>query len=187
MQCNEKVLHKFYDRGIGRRCIASFNSLGADKGFEWTKALAEYDCNSLHIASCEPRSWYHFCLPETLELIKEYNPDLLIGASMGGYAALLFGSLLNIRAIVFGPQTTLLDVPWDRRWQHEWQSIREKTEHPQYLDLSGLDHSPTSQIYYCSAVLEDKRHAKNAKVEVIERGCARHEEASRNLPRGIFN
>lgn len=151
--------------------------------------MAENQISSLHIASIEKRTWYHHCIPEVLELLNQHKPELLIGSSMGGYAALLFGALLGLRARAFGAQTTLLDVPWDRRWNAELERVRNNTEYPEYLDLSKLNHCPDSRIYYCEPVMEDKKHANNlkGKVEIVIRGCSSHEESARNLDRGILN
>jgi hypothetical protein len=174
-----------HDRGT-KHLVATFNSRGREWGYEWEKALKESGYSSLHILG-EKRGWYHSSIEETLEVLKEFKPNLLIGASMGGYAALLFGGLLGIKARAFGPQTTLEDVPWDLRWQHEWGPLRLSTKHPELLDLAGLSHLPASQIYYCEGVQEDRLHAERLKVEVIARGCELHEQASQNLHRGVFD
>jgi len=162
--------------------------MGYDKGFEWKRTLEEVGASSLHFAP-EPRSWYHYCIPEVLDILDQYKPDLLIGASMGGYAALMFSGLTNIRATVFGPQTTLEDVPWDRRWQHEWITIRQRTKRPDLIDLIELKHNPESHIYYAVGCLEDNQHAKRfkGKLKITYRGVEKHEDAAKDLPKSVFD
>jgi len=68
-------------------------------------------------------SWYHkgICsksdsIKSTVEYIKQliepYSEVSMIGVSMGGYAAILFGSLLNVKNVIaFIPQTRLDKSP----------------------------------------------------------------------------
>lgn len=186
MHVDTKLSHKYYDRH-SQFLVVAFNSMGCEKGFEWTKAIGERGHNSLHI-SCEARSWYHYAIPEVLDLLSHYKPDLLIGSSMGGYAALMFGGLTGLRARVFAPQTTLGPVLWDNRWQYEWKPIRERTPRPDLIDLVELKQHEGTEVYYCTPVIEDRKHANRLKgVNVIARGCERHEEASRDLHRGALD
>jgi len=41
--------------------------------------------------------------PFLVQMIEDYKPDLIIGSSMGGYSALILGSLYNIPVIAFNP------------------------------------------------------------------------------------
>lgn len=78
--------------------------------------------------------WYHKgiqgksqCIETTLEYLKNiinlYTEVTFIGVSMGGYAAILFGSLLNVkRVIAFIPQTILKPSP---HFNHNYLSLKE--------------------------------------------------------------
>lgn len=88
--------------------------------FEFRKFLEEnYPIYDKCYCRDEKISWYTYGLTgisydinSTLiflkDTIKDYKKVIFIGASMGGYAALLYGSLLNIDTIIaFRPQTHL--------------------------------------------------------------------------------
>src|SRR6185436_18912923 len=149
-------------------CVAVLNSRVA-KTFEWYRTLREMKVSVLHIVD-ETFSWYHNCIDDVRPLLDKYKPARIVGASMGGYAALLFGGLHGIHAKAFGPQTTLA-CNWDTRWAPEWQKIRETTKYPDYLDVEP--YAGKADIYYCNYVPLDKRHAKrlNNKCRMIQRDC----------------
>lgn len=164
-------------------CVAILNSR-VSKHYEWYKTLEELNFTALHICD-NSFSWYHQCLDRVRIILDLHKPTLLVGASMGGYAALLLGSLHGIKVKAFGPQTTL-KARWDIRWEPEWEKVRTETKHPEYLDLAGLE--VEADIYYCLGSKEDIRHAERLKKgRLVPRGCKRHEEASLNIqPSEIF-
>lgn len=97
------------------------------------------------------------------------------GNSMGAWAALLFGALLDVDAVLaFAPQTFLGPV---RRWLHRdgrWsgqvrEAQRSPTRRPGHLDLRGLlrrlaaDHGPprgAAQVHYGLDEPLDALHAR---------------------------
>lgn len=176
--------HEYLKRG--KYLVAAFNSRGRDSSFEWKRKIAESGNSALHLLDSS-RSWYHQSIEEVLDLLTQYKPDVLIGASAGGYAALLFGGLLGIKARAFSPQTTLEDVTWDQRWQDQFEEVRQKTKHPELLDLVALEQSSESHIYFCREVKEDRLHAERLKVPTTARGCNLHEDSTKDIPLGIFD
>lgn len=157
-------------------CVCVLNSR-VDKRYEWFATLEELNVSALHIVD-ESFSWYHQCIDKVRPLLDQYRPAKIVGSSMGGYAALLFGSLHGIRVKAFAPQTTI-KAHWDQRWTPEWQQVQKDTKYPEYLDLEGM--MVDADIYYCVGSPEDARHARRMKANVIPRGCARHDEAALNL------
>ena len=83
------------------------------------KLLPKYD---KYFVIDKEQCWYHSGMsgittniPETVEYLKEkvskYDEVYFIGNSAGGYAAILFGSLLDVtKVLAFQPQTDLLLV-----------------------------------------------------------------------------
>jgi hypothetical protein len=86
-------------------------------------------------------------IPGTFEYLKDkvknYKRVIFIGLSSGGYAALLFGSLLGISDVIaFYPQTLLRRENVDEQYRDISKYINENTKYHLYGDLSiqiGLD------------------------------------------------
>jgi pimeloyl-ACP methyl ester carboxylesterase len=101
--------------------------------FEFFRVLSGFDVKKAYIRDLR-QAWYHHGIPgvgETIEDIAERIQSLidvsgagrvvLAGNSAGGYAALLFGALVQVDEIVsIAPQTHIgvsyLEVIGDRRW-----------------------------------------------------------------------
>ena len=130
------------------------------------------------------QNWYHCGLkghtsdiPETVSLlaerIREINPQetILIGNSMGGFAAILFAKLIggNCKAVAFAPQTFINPIKRfqlkDKRWNREiiktyYNSLLRK----KYFDLSKLDRAGgewSARIFVSSRHRLDRLHARN--------------------------
>lgn len=101
--------------------------------FEFQRVTEEIPVKRLFVRDLR-QAWYHEGVPglgstlvETIEALRnrvaQYDVDRVVtmGSSMGGYAALVFGTQLQADAVLsFGPQT-VLDVPalleaGDERW-----------------------------------------------------------------------
>lgn len=85
-------------------------------------------------------------IEETVEFLRQkinnYNHVIFIGASMGGYAALLFGSILRVDAVIaFRPQTHIEKIL--------------PNFNPQYSDVKPFINSKTSYYLYGDLKLED--------------------------------
>jgi pimeloyl-ACP methyl ester carboxylesterase len=162
----------------GKRCVAVFNSRGrTGNKYEWFGTLRELKYSAIHFSD-DRGFWYHEDIDGILALLRTHKPDVMLGHSMGGYAALLFGSILGVRVEAIAPQTTL-QAGWDDRWGLQWKSVREMTRHPEYLDLAGL--KVDARVYYCKSVREDALHAERIEAQLFPRKCAGHDEALDNL------
>ena len=114
-----------------------------------------------------------FDISETVDYLKEYISEyskvIFIGASMGGFAALLYGSILNVDTIIaFRPQTFLSYVlpkfSADYNSLYHGRScddinnfINNKTNYYIYGDSAIKDINDVHSINYCNH-LEMKRN-----------------------------
>jgi len=121
--------------------------------FEFYNLTSSFPTSKVYVRDLG-QSWYHGTLPgvgrgirdlrDYLQgLLDEHQPNrtVFFGNSMGGYAAMLFGHLLGIDAVVaFSPQTF---IDWKNRWYHGdhrwWREVipaRWRTSaEPLYFDL----------------------------------------------------
>jgi hypothetical protein len=98
--------------------------------------------------------WYHrgmvgisTNIPETVRYLKNkikgYKKVIFIGMSAGGYAAILFGSLLNVQAVLtFLPQTMLCT-------HKKREGVSIKNLDRAYLDIKPYINDVTQYIVYC--------------------------------------
>lgn len=133
----------------------------------------------------DPRqSWYHRGMPShgnTLESVGEVLRGLLaeqdverlvtVGASAGGYAALVFGALLGAdRVLAFAPQTTLdrrvLAEMGDRRWDYLLEPLYDKHAlEERWVDLrtalpGALNGHTRASVYFDETVDGDRQHGE---------------------------
>jgi pimeloyl-ACP methyl ester carboxylesterase len=133
----------------------------------------------------DPRqSWYHRGMPShgnTLESVAEVLRGLLaeqevqrlvtVGASAGGYAALVFGALLGAdRVLAFAPQTTLdrrvLAEMDDRRWDYLLEPLYDKHAlEERWVDLrtalpGALNGHTRCSVYFDETVEGDRLHGE---------------------------
>jgi hypothetical protein len=131
------------------------------------------------------QSWYHRGVRgfaddikgvenELARAIAELKPTkvVMLGASAGGYAALLFGRLLDATEVhVFGPQTfispSLRLRYFDYRWPRQQAALLLSGRYqPSYGDLHGLFRRTSAPretrfvIHYCSSERLDAVHAR---------------------------
>jgi hypothetical protein len=96
-------------------------------------------------------------IDETVEYlkneIKQYKNVIFLGVSAGGYAAILFGSLLNINSIIaFTPQTFRRDKYIDEKYRDISQYINNVTKYYIYGNLSVTDIKDTHHISQCERI-----------------------------------
>jgi hypothetical protein len=160
--------------------------------FEFKKFLSKnIDCHVIFIKDTN-QSWYHkgvIGLGENINEIKNnikeiinkinYSMIITIGGSMGGYAALLFGSLLSVNGIIaFGPQTFIdkdnREKYKDNRWKSQIENIHNNYDNT-YYDLSKLSfQNINAQIIFGYDHRLDKIHAdrmKNKNINVTGECC----------------
>ncbi len=126
--------------------------------FEFVKATKEVNCSKIFCRD-STHNFYHPGLGEGLpnipavaerlrELIEEMSPTKItcVGVSAGGYAALLFGHLLEADTVhAFGPQIML-----DRQWglDHDDNTVYDSTLH-------ALEIAPENDFRNLPRVLEN--------------------------------
>lgn len=153
--------------------------------FEFFNSIEELSCDKIFIRDFN-QAWYHKGLNSELNSISsilefldniiktnQYKKISFIGNSMGGYAAILFGTLLNVDKIVtFAPQTFIdrMNRFWyrDNRWNTEISKIySDKKFQRKYLDLkkslSNTKYSTKIDIYFSPLDKLDNLHANSLK------------------------
>jgi esterase/lipase len=85
--------------------------------------------------------------------ISGYKNVIFLGTSSGGYAAILFGSLLNVNSVVaFTPQTVRLDKNIDEKYRDISQYINDSTNYYLYGDLNVKNEKDTHHISHCDRI-----------------------------------
>lgn len=167
--------HEFIYRGYGRT-IAAFASAQVEREemrFEWGKRIQRARANALLFLD-EERAWWHYCIEDVVQLLEKHRPEKLVGSSMGGYGALLFGGMLGITTLAFCPQTALA-VSWDQRYERWLSQVREQTQHPELLTLNYTGRR--LEIVYCEHNKMDRRHAERMDVRLKPLDCSSHQPA----------
>lgn len=169
--------------------IIAFGGISSGLGipvFEFKNLLtSHFKCHFIFIRDLN-QSWYLDEYIETsLNNIKNtinkinYSKIITIGVSMGGYASILFGTLLNVNHILaFCPQT-FINIENrkkynDSRWENRINKIHLKNINIEYYDLYSLDFSKTNiKIFYGKLDKLDKIHSLrlNNKKNIIIKEC----------------
>ena len=165
-----------------RNLLVTFGGVRQGLGtpvFEFYNSIADLDCDKLYIRDFH-QAWYQKGVDDQIDSQEKlldflsqtlqqhpYQRSCFIGNSMGGYAALLFGCLLNVdSALAFAPQSFI--GPWHRRWYRDrrWpEPIRNVHQHgrtPQWDLARFLRKQPYRtrlHAYYSSLDRLDRRHA----------------------------
>ncbi len=156
--------------------------------FEFFASASQLDIHKIFVRDLR-RTWYHRGLPgigENIDEVAAYLDRVIqqqkfkhltfIGSSTGGYAAILFGCLLNVNTVVaFVPKTFLhpwkrllcLDVkPWARLWTLLWSKDTQR----EYFDLRRVLESRATttkfHVHFSADGGADVVHAEHL------RGCA---------------
>ncbi len=173
-----------------RAVVVAFGSRHVNKDtipFEWIRTLEHLPAAKIYVRDIY-QLWYQKGLPGIAgspEGVRDYlcrliagqdiNRIVTIGGSMGGYAALLFGSLMEAdEALSFAGQTflptrrgrMLVKAVWKREWpilKKHWELVSDPTLDHKYFDLKPLLRDSGGQtvyhLYYSSAVKKDAIHA----------------------------
>ncbi len=163
--------------------------------FEFWNSLGDLDCDRVFIRDCA-QCWYQkgffkhtSSIEDSIKFLKiliqkfDYKNVVFIGNSAEGYAALLFGNILNIsKVLAFAPQTFI--SKWlrfyyrDKRWKNEIR-VGQLYGNRMYFDLHRIlrNSSVTENvIYYSVEDYLDAAHAKrlngfsNVKLINVEKG-----------------
>ena len=96
-------------------------------------------------------------IDETVEYLRNeiynYEKVVFLGVSSGGYAAILFGSLLGIDHVVaFIPQTIRFNKNIDEKYRDISKYINNITQYHLYGDLSVTNKSDCHHISHCERI-----------------------------------
>lgn len=153
--------------------------------FEFFDSLKHISCDKFFFRDFH-QSWYQKGADEEINSIlkirdyleeqisqHQYQSVCFIGNSMGGYASLLFGTMLNInRVIAFAPQTFVDRVNrlryLDRRWRPQIKNVHNNpNKESQYFDLKAhlvnQTYDTELNIFYSPNHRLDKIHAERMK------------------------
>lgn len=105
-------------------------------------------------------------VPETVEYIREkikpYKKAIFLGVSAGGYAAILFGSLLQVHTVLaFIPQTSLKASVFDDTYRHLDPYIHPATHYILVGDAGIQDPNSMHHISHCDRI------AHHANVDIL--------------------
>lgn len=150
--------------------------------FEFLNLTRDIPCKKIFVRDFE-QVWYLKGLPGIApnpEGVAEYLRGVIrsqsvrrvvtVGNSMGGYAALLFGALLDADVVLsFAPQTYLSlwksALTLDIRWRRALVKANRVNQNPAYLELHNvLKSTPrkgTYHLYYSADDWHDVLHAVN--------------------------
>jgi len=124
---------------------------------------------------------------------EKYSKVIFLGNSMGGYAAILYGILLNVDCVLsFSTQTFISSEKrkkhGDDRWSEQINSLHKSVKHHKHFDLFNLrkqNYKTTIRIFIGSEDKLDAIHGENIKemknVSIcIEKGNHHHIKRLRN-------
>jgi hypothetical protein len=185
---NEEFLRQFNDdwRGMiydiepeSRRMIVAFAALPGSlidvRPFAFFNVLAEIDVKAAFLRD-HKEAWYHYGVAgvgEDIDTVAAHLRDLarnaeetvMLGGSSGGYAAILFGALLDCEVHAFSPQTfidpALRAEHEDRRFGREFTAMGDNID-LRYADLRPLVERMEApvHIYYAAQHRLDTLHAE---------------------------
>lgn len=176
------------EMGQSKNLLISFGGIMQGIGmpvFEFFNALSAIDCDKMFIRDFN-QAWYQKGIDDkikTIDQMRQYLADLIqekgyekvcfMGNSMGGYAAILFGLLLDIdKIIVFSPQTFINPfrrlISLDYRWKEQLKEVYQYDKRAEsYYDLKRVlqrtPHKATVSIYYSTTHRLDNLHARRLK------------------------
>ena len=167
-----------------RSLLIAFGGIAGKMGvtpFEFFNMSRGFNVNRIYVRDLA-QVWYHVGLPGIADDIdgvvsflrekisqSHVNKVILVGNSMGGYAAILFGILLDADIVhAFSPQT-FIDRRnrfryFDRRWRKQMKNTYRLAD-KKYFDLRSLFHGSQVKlkckfnIFYSNAHRLDRIHA----------------------------
>lgn len=174
-----------------KQLLVSFGGIQQALGipvFEFFNSISDIPCDKVFLRDFH-QQWYQKGVDSELDNIdkvidylkeiitqNDYNKVCFLGNSMGGYAAILFGSILNVDTVIaFAPQS-FIDrfnrlINSDKRWDKQISQVhKDKNKKSKYFDLkkhlSKLKSYKTKiNIYYSPNYKLDKKHAERLKTK----------------------
>lgn len=152
--------------------------------FEFVKATAQIPIHKIFLRDAY-NLWYHKGLPglssnidETASFLSRYtqNPKykkvVLVGNSMGGYAAILFGILLSVNEVIAFCPKTYISPPmrfftfdwfsWRQTWKLFWQ-IRVQRKYFNLRKIIKKNTKTQCHVYFSASSRIDKLHISQLK------------------------
>ncbi|WP_179319493.1 hypothetical protein [Winogradskyella helgolandensis] len=166
--------------------LVSFGGIQQGLGmpvFEFFNSISDIPCDKIYFRDFN-QAWYQKGVDSELNHINKiikylekkinsnkYSRICFIGNSMGGYASILFGSILNVDTVIaFAPQTFINRVNrilnFDKRWCKQINQVYYyKDNRKEFYDLKkylNRNNSYKTQInvYYSPNHRLDKKHAE---------------------------
>jgi len=169
--------------------LVSFGGIQQGLGipvFEFFNSISDLNCDKIFCRDFQ-QAWYQKGVDSELDSLNkvieylndsisknQYEKICFIGNSMGGYAAILFGTILNVdRVISFAPQSY---INWwnrllygDTRWKTQISKIYKFDEkRREYFDLKShlkrkKGYKTDINIFYSPNHKHDKMHAERLK------------------------
>jgi len=169
--------------------VIAFGGINEGMGmppFEFFKLLNNVKVNKVFVRD-KQQAWYQLGLDQFLQsptevaeqiiqaiTLEHNNPRLImIGNSMGGYAAMLFGLMLNAEQVIaFSPQTFVdrlnrmrfLDFRWAPQINRMHTAIKQDEASTAHFDLRPLIsknvYKPRIDVYYSERHRLDRIHAE---------------------------
>jgi len=162
------------------KLLVSFGGIAGSPGLppqEFKNVLSDVECD-IHFITDKNRAWYyqgindkvdnHFRLLVHLEqLIRGYDDITFFGNSMGGFAAILFGSYLRVRKVIaFSPQTFLgkemRQLHKDTRWTEHISRLQAEFSEDQLNLLELMDYIPSNTKYDIHYLIHHRLSAVHA-------------------------
>lgn len=115
-------------------------------------------CNSYHNGLHEITNNIDETVDYLKNEIKNYKNVIFIGVSSGGYASILFGSLLNVKYVLaFIPQTIRRkNNNIDEKYRDASKFINDTTQYYLYGDMSVTDINDHHHISHCERIAHHK-------------------------------
>jgi predicted esterase YcpF (UPF0227 family) len=90
-------------------------------------------------------------------IIKKYKNTIFLGSSAGGYAASLYGSILNVKSVIaFNPPTKMCEhietKPDEEQYRDVKNHINEYTNYHIFGDLSVLNEEDPHHVSHCQNI-----------------------------------
>jgi hypothetical protein len=177
-----------YDFNDNNTVLVAFGGINQRMGmpiFEFHKTISGIQADKIFIRDFS-QAWYQkgidFQINSISALIdhlrsvlfeRNYDRVCFIGNSMGGFAAILLGTILNVDHIIaFSPQTFI--DKWNRlyyldfRWKNQINSVhKNKNKIKEYFDLKSFlpkkTYNSIIEVYYSPLHRLDRIHAKRLK------------------------
>jgi esterase/lipase len=134
--------------GIPKKEFATF--LGKHFSHIDAQFYIDFKCKSYHYGITDITNNVEETVEYLKEQLKNYDKIICLGVSAGGYAALLFGSLLNAHSVIaFIPQTLLKGEDKLEKYKDLKEFINDTTRYYLFADDSVKDPSNCHHVSQC--------------------------------------